>query len=85
MLSNISFVFWVMEFQEKLLLRFTDLYEFLAAYNSMHDASLELNQLCFFFFYDCLFILAKAFKMVTKDGLDSQLLTVQILINNVQV
>ena len=27
MLSNISFVFWAMEFQEKLLLRFTDLYE----------------------------------------------------------
>ena len=27
-LSNISFVFWAMEFQEKLLLRFTDLYKF---------------------------------------------------------
>ena len=25
-MSNISFVFWAMEFQEKMLLRFTDLY-----------------------------------------------------------
>ena len=26
-LSNISFIFWAMEFQEKMVLRFTDLYE----------------------------------------------------------